>query len=131
MIDVLTPRLREDLSETLRRESERLHGSVRALSAAERALSESQGAESDGAGAAGDVASDLAEQDLDAALKEAERQRLREVEAALDRLSTGRYGICETCRAPIATKRLFAIPWARRCIACAQAYPERKPRRRS
>jgi RNA polymerase-binding transcription factor DksA len=129
MIDVVTPRLREELIETLRRERERLQGSVRALTAAERALSESQGEEGDGAGAPGDVASDLAEQDLDSTLKEAERQRLREVEAALDRLSTGSYGICETCRGPIASRRLFALPWARRCIACAQACPERMPRR--
>ena len=129
MIDVLTPRLREELIETLHRERDRLHRSVRALTAAERALSESQGEEGDGAGAPGDVASDLAEQDVDSMLEAAERQRLREVEAALDRMSTGSYAICETCRAPIATRRLFAIPWARRCITCAQAYPERVPRR--
>jgi RNA polymerase-binding transcription factor DksA len=121
MIDVLTPRLREELIETLHRERDRLHRSVRALTAAERALSESQGEEGDSAGAPGDVASDLAEQDLDSALKEAERLRLGEVEAALDRLSTGSYGICETCQGPIATRRLFALPWARRCIDCARA----------
>jgi DnaK suppressor protein len=130
MIDVLTPRLREELIETLRRERDRLHRSVRALTAAERALSESQGAESDGAGAAGDVASDLAEQDLDSMLEEGERRRLGEVEAALDRLSTGRYGICETCQGPIASRRLFALPWARRCIACAQVNPELTSRTR-
>jgi DnaK suppressor protein len=44
---------------------------------------------------------------------------LGEVEAAIDRLAAGTYGLCERCGRPIAPARLEAMPAARRCIACA------------
>jgi DnaK suppressor protein len=47
------------------------------------------------------------------------RDALREVEAAIDRLEKGSYGICERCGQPISSSRLEAKPAARRCIACA------------
>ncbi|MBI3697002.1 MAG: TraR/DksA family transcriptional regulator [Acidobacteria bacterium] len=42
------------------------------------------------------------------------------LDAALDRLDSGDYGICVDCGAAIASKRLVAIPWASRCIACQE-----------
>jgi DnaK suppressor protein len=48
----------------------------------------------------------------------AERLALAEVEAALARLATGRFGWCEQCGAAIATARLAEIPQARYCPAC-------------
>ncbi len=41
-------------------------------------------------------------------------ERLREVEAALERMEAGTYGICEDTGEPIPLARLQAIPWARR-----------------
>jgi len=46
---------------------------------------------------------------------------LAEVEAAIERLATGTYGICERCGQPIAAARLEARPAARTCIGCASA----------
>lgn len=46
---------------------------------------------------------------------------LAEVEAALQRLEGGTYGICERCGQPIAKARLEARPAARTCIGCASA----------
>lgn len=43
------------------------------------------------------------------------RQLLEEVDAALDRLTTGRYGICETCNEPIEQVRLRVDPLLRYC----------------
>ncbi len=40
------------------------------------------------------------------------------VEGALQRLDTGRYGVCLNCGEPISAKRLKAIPWAEYCLAC-------------
>jgi len=51
-------------------------------------------------------------------LIENEEEELREIEAALDRLDKGTYGICEICSKPISKARLKAIPYARLCIAC-------------
>jgi RNA polymerase-binding transcription factor DksA len=46
---------------------------------------------------------------------------LVEVDAALGRVSAGRYGRCERCGQPIASARLDARPTARLCITCASA----------
>ncbi len=47
------------------------------------------------------------------------REQLNEVEAAIDRLGDGTYGLCERCGQPIPPARLEAMPTARLCIACA------------
>ena len=52
------------------------------------------------------------------------RHHVGEVEAALDRVDTGTYGVCEQCGGPIGAARLEALPATRTCIACA-ARPRR------
>jgi RNA polymerase-binding protein DksA len=49
------------------------------------------------------------------------QRQLTEVEAAIERLAAGTYGVCEQCGQPIATARLEARPVARTCIGCASA----------
>lgn len=44
---------------------------------------------------------------------------LDEIEAALDRLETGRYGDCLFCGDAIALQRLTERPWATHCAWCA------------
>jgi DnaK suppressor protein len=46
--------------------------------------------------------------------------RLREVQAAIRRLDTGEFGICERCEGSIGPKRLAAVPWALLCIRCQE-----------
>ncbi len=43
---------------------------------------------------------------------------LRGIDAALDRISHGRYGICARCGEDIAEARLEAVPHAALCQAC-------------
>lgn len=45
--------------------------------------------------------------------------QLAAVEAALQRVTEGRYGTCTVCGLAIAAERLEAIPWAATCVACA------------
>jgi len=47
------------------------------------------------------------------------REALDEVEAAIERLGDGTYGICEVCGKPIGAARLEAMPAARLCIVDA------------
>ena len=47
------------------------------------------------------------------------REALEEVEAAIERLRDGTYGICKVCGKPIGAARLEAMPAARLCIADA------------
>ncbi|GGR42120.1 RNA polymerase-binding protein DksA [Nocardioides luteus] len=55
---------------------------------------------------------------VDALVRQA-RRHLDEIDAAVQRLEAGTYGICESCGEPIAEGRLEARPVARTCIACA------------
>jgi len=49
------------------------------------------------------------------------RHHIAEIDAAVARLETGTYGVCERCREPIGEGRLEARPVARFCIRCAAA----------
>jgi RNA polymerase-binding transcription factor DksA len=49
------------------------------------------------------------------------QRHLAEVEAAIQRLEGGTYGVCERCGQPIAEARLEARPAAGTCIRCASA----------
>lgn len=60
-----------------------------------------------------------------AALVAQVRERLAEVDAALERLEAGTYGGCEVCGRPIAAARLEVRPTARSCVGCITA---RQPR---
>ncbi len=44
---------------------------------------------------------------------------VREIDAALQRLVDGKYGICETCRKRIPTARLRVLPATRFCKDCS------------
>lgn len=55
----------------------------------------------------------------------AERLALAEIEAALDRIASGRYGWCEQCARPIAATVLTAQPQARYCSSCGRPPAQR------
>lgn len=48
------------------------------------------------------------------------RDRVTQVERALERLDDGHYGYCERCGNPIPAGRLAAFPSATLCVACKQ-----------
>ncbi len=58
------------------------------------------------------------ERNFELNIKDRERTLVRDVEEALQRISEGTYGICQSCDEPINVKRLFARPTASYCIAC-------------
>lgn len=71
-----------------------------------------------------DVASQTFERELLFEMEDSERVILDDIEAALRKIEKGDFGICESCRKPISSQRLKAMPWARYCISC-QARAER------
>lgn len=52
-------------------------------------------------------------------LPEGARFELQEIDAALQRIGDGRYGLCLACGGPIGLQRLRAIPEARYCVSCS------------
>lgn len=65
---------------------------------------------------------DSASGQLDAEIYVSENERglLQEVQGALHRLDAGTFGTCIQCGKPVALERLEVIPYAARCIRCAQ-----------
>src|SRR5256886_5397487 len=53
------------------------------------------------------------------------RARLQRVQAALERIARGVYGVCIECGELIAPKRLRAIPEAETCVACQERMERR------
>jgi DnaK suppressor protein len=62
----------------------------------------------------------LHEQFIALEVKSLDYQTLKRVDAALDRIATGDYGVCVACGKDISPKRLAAIPWAHLCIDCQE-----------
>ena len=59
-----------------------------------------------------------AERDLAIALEERESAELVAIDAALQRIADGSYGLCIDCGDTIANARLHATPTALRCVGC-------------
>jgi len=49
------------------------------------------------------------------------REVIRELDAALERMEQGTYGLCGRCRSAIPVARLEALPHARFCVRCAES----------
>ncbi|MFI5377864.1 MAG: TraR/DksA family transcriptional regulator [Tepidisphaerales bacterium] len=60
-----------------------------------------------------DMGTDNYEQEFTLGLVEKDRQMLREINIALDKIKKGTFGICEGTGRPISKARLEAKPWAR------------------
>jgi DnaK suppressor protein len=54
-----------------------------------------------------------------AALLAGARSNLKDLNDALERLSTGDYSVCERCHSQISAERLAALPAGRTCFECA------------
>lgn len=53
-------------------------------------------------------------------LSGSEREILKEIEDALQRLDSDEFGNCAACEEKIPIRRLQAVPWARYCIDCQE-----------
>lgn len=67
-----------------------------------------------------DLGSDNFEQEFTLSLMETEEDTLDAIETALQRIEEGTYGQCEECGNKIPKARLNAIPFASRCVKCAE-----------
>lgn len=68
----------------------------------------------------GDRALSTITRDLMYQLTGSEREILRRVDAALDRIAEETYGECVNCGKKVQLARLEAVPWARHCFECQE-----------
>jgi RNA polymerase-binding transcription factor DksA len=99
----------------------RLRGDVNAMadSALRKTRSESSGDLSSMPIHMADVGTDNFEQEFTLSLMEHEGTALELIEAALERIEEGNYGICIECESKIPKTRLQVLPHTPHCVKCA------------
>ena len=65
-----------------------------------------------------DIGSDTFEKEFALDIIENEQEELREIDAALERMTDGSFGLCEVCGKVLSYQRLLAVPYARLCVDC-------------
>lgn len=65
-----------------------------------------------------DLALDTAQDEISSQLVDFDSRELAKIEAALERMREGQFGVCEMCNKQIPLTRLKALPYATMCIKC-------------
>lgn len=67
-----------------------------------------------------ELGSENFEQEFTLSLMEAEEDAIMQVDAALQRIEDGTFGVCTGCNGKIPKARLNAIPYTPVCVKCAE-----------
>jgi len=65
-----------------------------------------------------DVSANAYTRDVLLNLGENQRQKIRDIDAALERIANGEYGVCMRCEEEISPQRMKVRPFSRYCIDC-------------
>lgn len=110
-----------ELDEVLAELDEQREHSLTVLSTQEAELTGLMRDSGDGAGQdQADVGSTSFERDQELTVVNSEREKLQQIERALQSIAEGTYGVCESCGEPIGKMRLLAFPRATLCVTCKQ-----------
>jgi DnaK suppressor protein len=72
----------------------------------------------------GDILDSVSEErtrELDMILTDREKQKLKQIDDALDKIEENTYGLCEECGVKIPRARLKVVPFAKYCVECKEA----------
>ncbi|PLX99535.1 MAG: molecular chaperone DnaK [Desulfuromonas sp.] len=72
----------------------------------------------DGVPDIGDLSANTYSRDVLLNLSENQRQKIRDIDAALERVAAGEYGICMRCEEEIQPRRMEVRPFSRYCVEC-------------
>lgn len=61
--------------------------------------------------------------EINLALLQRAKQKVQQLQEALENLTAGTYGVCEVCGKPIELERLEILPQTKRCVVCARGGP--------
>ncbi len=83
-----------------------------------KAYAASQSLGKDGVPDIGDMSSNSYNQEVLMNLSEAQLGRVRDIDAALERMDQGVYGLCARCEEEISPRRMEVRPFSRYCVDC-------------
>jgi len=115
MMDARQTELREMLEERRRVLQHQMLRKIRLLREAARV---------DPTGPVTDCSDDPAHEDIDFALAQMQAETMNKIHAALDRIASSEYGVCEGCHREIPMQRLRAVPFAILCRTCQERAEE-------
>ena len=72
-----------------------------------------------------EIAALVQNQETGITLQEHLSELLNRVDAALEGIEAGTYGVCVSCGHPIPAERLAAVPYAERCVDCQRKQEKR------
>ena len=72
----------------------------------------------DGVPDIGDMSANTYSRDVLLNLSENQRQKIRDIDAALERVAKGEYGVCLRCEEEIPPRRMEVRPFSRYCVDC-------------
>lgn len=73
-----------------------------------------------------DMATDNYDREFALNLADNEQKLLHRIEAALERIDSDSYGLCEVCNKKISKVRLKAVPYAELCVPCQEKQEKKK-----
>ena len=73
-----------------------------------------------------DMATDNYYREFSLGLADNEQKLLHRIEAALERMDSKLYGLCELCNKKISKARLTAVPFAEMCVPCQEQQEKKK-----
>jgi len=73
-----------------------------------------------------DLGTDMQEREKTSLFAHRQAKYLKEIDAALERIENGTYGICTICHKPIEIERLQAVPIGKYHVACKETVNQRK-----
>jgi len=65
-----------------------------------------------------DVAQEVADESVSRGILATAEEEVGQINAALERIDNGAYGLCEVCTQPIPKERLKIVPYATMCVKC-------------
>ncbi|OGW91828.1 MAG: hypothetical protein A3D28_01295 [Omnitrophica bacterium RIFCSPHIGHO2_02_FULL_63_14] len=73
-----------------------------------------------------DMATDNYDREFSLGLADNEQKILNRINAALEKIESGAFGLCETCEKKISKVRLKAVPYAELCVPCQEKQEKKK-----
>ena len=73
-----------------------------------------------------DVATDNYDREFSLSLADNEQKLLNRINAAVERIDAGTFGLCELCEKKVAKARLKVVPYAELCVPCQEKQEKKK-----
>jgi RNA polymerase-binding protein DksA len=73
-----------------------------------------------------DMATDNYDREFALNLADNEQKLLNRIDAALEKIESGAFGLCEVCNKKIAKVRLKAVPYAELCVPCQEKQEKKR-----